>query len=520
MASYKETPRQKMIAMMYLVLTALLALNVSVEILEAFIVVNESMEATNETFSKKIDGAYSKFELQYNLNKTKVGPYWEKAQKALKLSEDMKKYISDAKYEVIAKSDKISVEEARKIPLRSVESKDKYDEATNYMIGNSQDGRNGKSRELKDKINKFKQEMLQLIDPASRNNIKLGLDTDGPFYDADGKKQNWEMHNFYHTILAANVTIMNKLIAEVQSAELDVISHLYASVSAEDFKFDKIGAKVVPKSQYVFLGENYEAEIFVAAYDTKQNPEVLIGGRSIAGKEGVALYQAAATSEGLKTYEGVIRISSPSGEPMSYPFKSDYIVAPPSLTISPTKMNVFYIGVDNPVSISAGGIADAQIIPRITSGSTISRSGKGWMVRPTTPGKAVISVDAKIGDRVKPMGSLEFRVKRVPDPKAYIANTDGGVVAKNMLVAAGAIIPKMPPDFEFDLVPQIISYSFVGIRSGDVYPIEAKGNKLTEEMKSFISNSKRGSHIWLENIYAKMPDGATRNIGTISLTIQ
>ena len=205
---------------------------------------------------------------------------------------------------------------------------------------------------------------------------------------------------------------------------------------------------------------------------------------------------------------------------MSYPFKSDYIVAPPSLTISPTKMNVFYIGVDNPVSISAGGIADAQIIPRITSGSTISRSGKGWMVRPTTPGKAVISVDAKIGDRVKPMGSLEFRVKRVPDPKAYIANTDGGVVAKNMLVAAGAIIPKMPPDFEFDLVPQIISYSFVGIRSGDVYPIEAKGNKLTEEMKSFISNSKRGSHIWLENIYAKMPDGATRNIGTISLTIQ
>jgi gliding motility-associated protein GldM len=509
-----------MIAMMYLVLTALLALNVSVEILEAFIVVNESMEATNETFSKKIDGAYSKFELQYNLNKTKVGPYWEKARKAQVLSEEMKKYINDIKYEVISKSDRISIDAARKIPLRSVESKDKYDEATNFMIGGSADGRKGKARELKDRINNFKQEMFQLIDPASRNNIKLGLDTDGPFYDADGKKHNWEMHNFYHTILAANVTILNKLIAEVQSAELDVVSHLYASVSAEDFKFDKIGAKVVPKSQYVFLGENYEAEIFVAAYDTKQNPEVIIGGRSIAGKEGVALYQAAASSEGLKTYEGVVRITSPSGEPMSYPFKSDYIVAPPTLTISPTKMNVFYIGVDNPVSISAGGVADAQVNPRITAGSTISRSGKGWVVRPTVPGKAVITVDAKIGDRVKSMGSLEFRVKRVPDPKAYIANTDGGIVAKNMLIAAGAIIPRMPADFEFDLTFVIVSYTFVGIRSGDVDQKEGKGNRLTEEMKTFISNSKRGSRIWLENIYAKGPDGATRKLSNISLIIQ
>lgn len=520
MAGYKETPRQKMIAMMYLVLTALLALNVSVEILEAFIVVNESMEATNETFSKKIEGAYAKFELQYNLNKTKVGPYWDKAQKALKLSEEMKKYINEVKYNVIAKSDRITPEEARKLPLRKVESKDKYDESTNYMIGNSQDGRNGKSREMKDKINKFKQEMLQLVDPASRNNIKLGLDTDGPFYDADGKRQNWEMHNFYHTILAANVTIMNKLIAEVQSAELDVISHLYASVSAEDFKFDKVGAKVVPKSQYVFLGENYEAEIFVAAYDTKQNPEVLIGGRSIAGKDGVALYQAAASSEGLKTYEGVVHISSPAGETMSYAFKSEYIVAPPTLTISPTKMNVFYIGVDNPVSISAGGIADAQINPRISAGSTITRSGKAWIVKPTAPGKTVITVDAKIGDRVKSMGSLEFRVKRVPDPKAYIANSEGGTVAKSMLIAAGAIIPRMPPDFEFDLNFIITSFTFSGLRSGDIFSKEGKGNKLTDEMKTFISNSKRGSRIWLENIYAKGPDGGSRNLGTISLIVQ
>ena len=519
MAGYKETPRQKMIAMMYLVLTALLALNVSVEILQAFVIVNESMESTNETFAKKIDATYTKFELQYNLNKTKVGPYWENAKKAALLSEDLKKYINEAKYTVISKSDNISYEEASKIPLRSVATKDKYDQPTNYFIGNSQDGSAGKARELKLKINKYKQDMLQLIDAQSRNTIKLGLDTDGPFYDADRKKQNWEMHNFYTTILAADVTILNKLIAEVQSAELDVISHLYSSVSAEDFKFDEIGAKVVPKSQYVFLGESYEAEIFVAGYDTKQNPTVVIGGRSIDGKEGVALYQAAATSEGPKTYEGVIKMAAPNGEMMSYPFKSEYIVAPPTLTISPTKMNVFYIGVENPVSISAGGVADASLVPRITAGSTINRSGKGWIVKSTQGGKATISVDAKIGDRVKSMGKMEFRVKRVPDPKPFIANSDGGNVAKNLLIAAGAIIPRMPPDFEFDLNFEITSFTFVSMRGSDINQIEGKGNRLTEEMKKTIGNLKRGGRIWLENIYAKGPDGS-RKIGTINLIIQ
>jgi len=477
------------------------------------------MESTNETFAKKIDATNSKFEMQYNLNKSKVGPYWDNARKATKLSEDLKKYLNDAKYTVISKSDNISYEEASKIPLRLVETKDKYDQPTNYFIGNSQDGSAGKAHEMKEMISKYKQEMLKLIDPHSRNSIKLGLDTDGPFYDADGNKHNWEMHNFYTTILAADVTILNKLIAEVQSAELDVISHLYASVSAEDFKFDKVGAKVVPKSQYVFLGESYEAEIFVAGYDTKQNPEVLIGGRSIAGKEGVAIYEAAATSEGLKTYEGVIKMAAPSGEIIAYPFKSEYIVAPPTLTISPTKMNVFYIGVENPVSISAGGVADANLVPRISAGASISRSGKGWIVRANQAGKANISVDARIGDRVKSMGTMEFRIKRVPDPKPFIANSEGGNVAKNLLIAAGAIIPRMPQDFEFDLSPEISSFTFVSMRGSDIVQLEGKGNRLTEEMKKIITNAKRGGRIWLENIYAKMPDGS-RKLGTISLIVQ
>ena len=105
MAGYKETPRQKMIGMMYLVLTALLALNVSKQIIDAFILVNESMETTNENFSKKLDNTYSKFKIQYQLNPNKVGPYWEKAQQAHLLSDKLAKYVDSIKYVVVMRTD-------------------------------------------------------------------------------------------------------------------------------------------------------------------------------------------------------------------------------------------------------------------------------------------------------------------------------------------------------------------------------------------------------------------------------
>lgn len=164
------------------------------------------------------------------------------------------------------------------------------------------------------------------------------------------------MHNFYHTILAADVTILNKLVAEVQNAELDVVTHLRSKIGATDFKIDQVGATVVPKSQYVFMGENYEAEVFVTAKDTKQSFTANIGGLRTS-IDGVIKVTLPASSPGLKTVTGTVNYKKPDGSMESTPVKFEYIVAPPSLSVSATKMNVFYIGVDNPVSISAGGVS-------------------------------------------------------------------------------------------------------------------------------------------------------------------
>lgn len=507
-----------MIGMMYLVLTALLALNVSVEILNAFLVVNESMETTNKTFNSKTTDYYRNFEAQYQNEPEKVGPYWEKAKQARKLSESLKAYINNVKFEAIAKSERIPLDSAKVKPLYLMGTKDKYDETTVYFIGGSSDGSKGKAGEMKKTIAKYKVDLLNLLEPGDRSRIKIGLDLKGPFYDADHEEQNWEMHNFYHTILAADVTILNKLVAEVQNAELDVVTHLRSKIGAMDFKIDQVGATVVPKSQYVFMGESYEAEVFVTARDTKQEFTANIGGLRTS-QDGVIKVTLPATSPGPKTVTGIVNMKKPDGTIVATPVKFDYIVAPPSLSVSATKMNVFYIGVDNPVSISAGGVSPDQINASISNGS-IGRNGSAWVVRPATVGTASVSVSAKLGDRMKSMGAVEYRVKNVPSPEAFIANSNGGAVSKDLVLASGAIIPRMPADFEFNLNFIVTSFKFSGNRKGDIIDYDGNGNSLTAQMKDFIRGARRGEKVILEDIFAKGPDGKSRKLNSIVLTLQ
>jgi len=306
-----ETPRQRMISMMYLVLTALLALNVSKEILDSFLVVNEGLIITNENFQKKVDLTYTQFNTQLGINRTKVLPFYEKAMKAQKLSKDLVNYIENAKAEVIHAESGLPIDQCRNVDLRSINARDKYNEGTHYFIGDSPTGAGGRAAELKGKIEAYKASVIDLLGPKNAKTVKLGLDTKGPYKDASGHERNWEIHHFYHTILTANVVILNKLILEVKNAEFDVVNALLTAVSGEDFKFDKIEAKVVARSNYVLTGETFEADIFVAACDTKQNPEILVG-------SGVDSNTLVVSGEQIKVdgQGGVGKLKLPAGGPL------------------------------------------------------------------------------------------------------------------------------------------------------------------------------------------------------------
>lgn len=550
MAGYKETPRQKMIAMMYLFLTAMMALNVSKEILDAFLVVNKSMESSNESVTARIKTKYVEFKHQYDMNQSKVGPYWDRAQNVKIEANKLIDYLEYIKYKLVEVSenkdsatimqeyysDTVINGDAKKVlDLRALPSKDKYNATTFYLIRENQ---NGEAWVMAEKMGVYRDTILSVMGlPSDSKKVGLITNMEGVTYqNADGQEQSWEMHNFYHTILAADITIINKIIGEIRAAEFNALNHLYASVSEKDFKFDEIAAKVIPKSTYIFKGQKYEADVLVAAYDSKTqlNSKVLRGvekwnpakaskAQVIKGEQGQIKLEFATNTEGLQKYAGVIEIYDPESDQMTeYPYQAEYYVAPPSLTVAPLKMNVFYIGVDNPVSISAAGLSKDQINPVISVGKLKKQKGE-WFVRidkkPTGKAMAVISASAKVDGQTMPLGKAEFRVKRVPSPNAEIGGMSDGTIDKNVLLAAGAIIPDMK-DFEFDLYFVVSSYTFGTLMNGDWVQKNVKGNIFTDEVKNMIRNGKRKQKFFFEKIQAKGPDGTIRSLNPVNLELK
>jgi gliding motility-associated protein GldM len=525
MAGYKETPRQKMIGMMYLVLTALLALNVSKEIMDAFLVVNESMENTTGNFAKKLDNTYSKFKIQNQLNPEKVGPYWNKAQQVQALSEKMVKYIDSIKYVVIMRAEGLtSFDSAKNFNLRNIKRKDDYNTPTRFFIGSSEDGSAGEAKILRQKIETYKKELLALVDEKYRGSIKIGLDTKATYYTADGRKQNWEMHNFYRTIIAATVTILNEIKAEVYNAEFDVVNNIFSEVSAEDYKFDVIKAKVIPETRFVFAGETYNAEIIVAAYETKGKPIVkwIPGADTITaanegnatmieGTDGIVKLSIGAGREGLQRFAGFMQVLDPNGQPKKYYFSEEYVVARRSVSISPTQMLVFYKGVPNPLKVVVpGGGSDTKV--EISFG-TVTKTDSNYVVNiPASltggPLKAVVTVSAQYGDKRVTLGSESFRLKSIPEPDLSIANVKTVNVNRNVLIGNPTIYALRPPGFDLPATFTVQSFTFVTTNSeGQSIVLTGQGRVLSDAMVSQIKKARRDQVILIYDVKVQAPDG-------------
>lgn len=537
MAHAKETPRQKLIGMMYLVLTAMLALNVSKEVLEGYSTVNDTVISTNASFGDKRQITLEDFKKELTLNKIEVGPFWDKAKVAMKLSADMVAYIKNMRDELVAETEKVPLDTARKLSLRDMKKKDNYTVPTHFMIGVLEDGSKGKARQLKLKIREYRQKMLNLINPKFRKEITLGLETDDNFKDAFGKKTTWEMHHFFDIPLAADIPILNKFISEVNNAELEVVNGLLRESIAEDFKYDRIEAKVIPKTNYLFTGDEFEAEVIVAAYDTSHAPSpsvylmkgvdtMTVDQKSeatmVARDKGRLSIKFPTGALGLQKYAGFVSVPTASGREKTYHFKGEYYVAQPSLTVSPTNMNVLYVGVDNPLSISVAGIPKENIYPTISCG-TLKQDPKtgGWMA--TVPAgfkEAVVSVGVKYESGMKPMGTETFRVKKLPDPTPTISGRKEGFVSRENILSAGKIVPMMPADFEFNYAFQVVSFRMTMQRGFNTYNYDSPNGDLTEEMIAQIRKTNRGQVLLFEEIVVNGPENDKRNLPPFFITVK
>lgn len=547
MAGGKLPPRQKMIGMMYLVLTALLAMNVSKDILNAFITVNDGLENTKHNFRGKNQEQYRSFEASYSENKKKVGPYWSKAQEVQSIADATVDYIDDIKVEIIAgiepsipKDQVRGRDESRGVDtilnLANVKVKDNYIFSTNLLVGsepaNPKEGEYS-ARELIGKLEAFRDDLKGKVqkDGAIYNSLDETFIFEDKENPATHKMENWPAYNFYGVPAAATLTLLTKIQTDIRNAESDVIKYLYSQVDAASYKFNVLESAVISPSNYVLVGDTFRANVFLAAFDDTKDPEIFLGEtydsttHAIGGTEievdiqaGKGYVKIPANREGDFTYNGVIKYKGPSGDFNYYPFSTTYKVAKPSTTVSATKMNVFYIGVDNPVDISAPGVAKDQIKPSISNGS-ITKKGQEWVVRVKKAGTATIRVSADVDGSTQNMGSMEFRVKKIPDPIGKIGGKTGGVIRKAQLMASATVRAELE-NFDFDVKADVVGYSYSYVSKGLLVTENIKGGRLSDRVKNAIKGLRAGDKIYFDDIKAKLPDGTTRTLPTVSFRLQ
>lgn len=259
----------------------------------------------------------------------------------------------------------------------------------------------------------------------------------------------------------------------------------------------------------------------LAATDSTQKPVVIANGRNVAYQGDYAVYSEPATTAGFRKVKGVINYITPSGTSLPRDFELEYEVADPAVVISPTKMNVFYLGVDNPVALAAPGISPEAIEPQITNGTIHKQENGKYIVRPAVAGKPCsITVMADVQGQKRELQTQTFRVKEVPDPVAKVNGQKGGKIKKNVLMAAGQVDVEME-NFDFDMKFTVENFSIYTVIDGFVQEVTKsdKGNFSDAQLK-MIGKLKRNQALTIENIVVKGPDGTTRKLQSIPFRIE
>jgi gliding motility-associated protein GldM len=430
--------------------------------------------------------------------------------------------------------------DGRIVDLAKITKKDSHDELTNMMVG-SEPGKPIEgpftARELRGKLEAFR----DMVKGSRPDDADLAAAMDRLFEfedrkDASGTMNNWSSINFYHVPLAAGITILSKIQSDVRNAEGEVVKRMMDAVEGQSFKFNTLIPIVKPLSSYVTVGGTYQADIFLGAYDNQNAPTVEIAknggkvdsvGMKIIGESEVlpienamAKLKIPASGAGLRTVNGIITFTPVGGEVQKRVFSTTFEVAAPNLVVSPTKMNVFYRGVDNPVDISVAGYSPKDVAANMSNG-TLSKAANGWIVKPGREAKAVVSATVTNPDgSKKAMPGVEFRVKNVPNPTPYFGgkSVDDETIKKAELTAAAGVIAKMI-DFEFDLRFEVVEFKVTMIVGGTPIEKMTKGPAVSSDMKEIFQKSKPGQKIYIEGIKARGPDGTVRNLGSLSFKV-
>ncbi len=506
--------RQKMINLMYLVFIAMVALNVSSEVLSGFVLVERSLTHTIEGAQQSNDNIMKGLSTAYAKNPSKAEPWYRKGLALTAYADSLYNEIDQLRLLIAQEAD------GKDANPNDVARKDDMNAPTTVML-NPLTRRGAKLRESIDAFRTYTTQMVR--SDSRREHISEMLSTES----AGGL--SWEQQIFENIPTIASLTMLTKLQSDIRSVEGDVLNDLVQNIDSGDLRVNKIAAQVIPRSQLVMQGSQYEASIVLSSYDSTRVPKIVVNGTTLPESAG-GIYRVTTSKAGTFPISGYIETELPDGTAVKQPFQSEYYVTEPFATVAPTMMNVLYAGINNPISIAVPGVPSQNVTATMTNG-TLTRQGNGWVAKPAKIGTpAVITVMAKQADgRTTKMAETSLRVRALPDPLPYIQYTDangatkrfkGGRIAKRDLLTANGIGAAIDDDL-LDVPYQVVRFQLLFFDSvGGVIPEVSNGPTFSTRQRDKIRNMAKGKRFFVSEVTARGPDGIERQIPAIEVIVR
>ena len=504
---------------MYLVFIAMMALNVSSEVLDGFELVEGSLRTSIDNTSRRNKIVADEMEAYYRQNPLKVGEWVQKARQVKQSSDSLYNYIQDLKVRIAREAD------GKEANVDNIEHKDDLEAASRVMLAPLR----GEGKHLRESIDQYRNWMGSFIqDSAKTALLEANLSTTPP-HKPGINTRSWEEALFENMPVAAAITLLTKIQSDVRHMEGEVLSSLLNSVDVGDYRVNQITAQVIPESQIVMRGSQYRANIVLSAVDSTKRPAIFVNGKELP-VESNGLFTASAGAAGTFPVKGYIEMPNSDGSVMRREFESEYFVTEPTATIAPTLMNVLYAGIANPMRIAVPGVASGNVTATMTNGTLTRKSGDTWEASPSKVGTdAVITVHARMADgRSVEMAKTSFRVRALPDPLPYIEYKDangnvrkfrGGRIAKRSLVEADGILAAIDDDL-LNVKYTVLRFELTFFDSmGNAIPEVAEGTNFSQRQKNYIRNLSKGKRFYITRVVAKGPDGIERTIPTIEVIV-
>jgi gliding motility-associated protein GldM len=496
MAGGKLTPRQKMINLMYLIFIAMLALNMSKEVLSAFGILNVKIVESNAITDQRNESSFAQLAQKAVDQPGQFGDKKIKVEKIRAISKEFNDYIENIKTSVTKDFERDS---KGNLPYEEMDKGDLIDRM--FFTG---DKVSKTGQEFLDKINNYSAQIKQVggssIAESEMNKIEARFATKPVFSEKAGANLDWIDYHYKGFPLIATVTNLSQLQADIKTTESDVMSGMFQSDLVAAASLTAYQPIVVLDKSVFFQGEAVKGKIILGKFDPSLKAKsVIINGSSVAAQAGQAVFSFGAGNIGEHPITGSFNFDE-GGKVVSLPIRDQYVVVarPKSATISADKMNVVYRGVVNPMTISFAGISADKVS---ASAPGLSSAGGGkFNMSPASGNEVVINVTGTLPDGSKVSDKKTFRIKGIPGPTGTIRG-EAGVVKGPKSNLEIATIGATLEDFDFEVGLNVVGFN---LKVTGQPTVVVQGDKLNSQCKSVLSKAGRGDQVTISEIKTKL----------------